>query len=485
MSEALLEQTALSHARSVDEILSALAAAFNEDGPCPTEHDLIRWLDHCPAEPMAEASRRGALMMTGQETSSCFWTVYEKGGYYAPDILEPIVQVFVFVLYDERKLLRDFRIPALHQAWVDKVYSKTDPIALKHPIAPIVQAWMERPRNVKPDLRKTAILPEALRAARHIEGIERLPAEARPARVGKLKQLERLPGFEPAASAVVPVLPLPVGRFTSAGRGAPIAPRLWFGTQMAVSRLDRGPGRVRLPIALRSIVKWLWPHDWHRGRDMPKLQRGLIELDNLRVRFERMDWRIVSVTALPSNDAHLDDVIVFDLECLPDSDRGPQIDAETLWELGVMAAPAWRTWIRLAYLWDKAKQHNGGYRVYATRPEVLRGGTGGEILDAYGKPLRRRNGALVTNWNDPRAVRTGREEENPAIRHVPVLNTIEIAELGYDDAPLHKDMIGNRARKTRSWLRRMERDGAVVLKWFNKDVQVLEPRKPSKEEKKS
>lgn len=481
MSEALLEQTALSHARSVDEILSALAAAFNEDGPCPTEHDLIRWLDGCPAEAIAEASRRGTLVTIGQETGSCFWTAYEKTAHYPPDVLEPTVHVFVFVFFDERNLMRDLRIAPLHQAWVDKVYSKTDPIALKHPIAPIVQAWMERPRNVKPDLRKTAILPEALRAARHIEGMERLPSLARPARVGKL---ERLPGFEPPPSAVVPVLPLPVGRFTSAGRGAPIAPRLWFGTQMAVSRLDRGPGRVRLPIPLRVIVKWLWPHDWHRGRDMPKLQRGLIELDNLRVRFERMDWRIVSVTALPSHDAQLDDVVVFDLECLPDSDRGPQIDAERLWEFGVMAAPAWRTWIRLAYLWDKAKKNNGGYRVYATRPEVLRG-TGGEILDAYGKPLRRRNGAPITNWNDPRAVRTGREEENPAIHHVPVLNTIEIAELGYDDAPLHETMIRNRARKTRSWLKRMERDGAVMLKWFNNQVQVLEPRKPSKEEKES
>ena len=57
-----------------------------------------------------------------------------------------------------------------------------------------------------------------------------------------------------------------------------------------------------------------------------------------------------------------------------------------------MSAPLWRAFLRLAYLWDKAKAANNGARIYATRPVVARG-AGGVILDADGKPLRARRAA--------------------------------------------------------------------------------------------
>ena len=92
----------------------------------------------------------------------------------------------------------------------------------------------------------------------------------------------------------------------------------------------------------------------------------------------------------------------------------------------------WRTYLRLAYLWDDAKGRNKGKRIYATRPEVERRGDGA-IVGADGEPLRKRHGALVTNWNDHRAVRTGRQERNPVANLVPELGPEDLIRLAYQD----------------------------------------------------
>ena len=149
---------------------------------------------------------------------------------------------------------------------------------------------------------------------------------------------------------------------------------------------------------------------------------------------ERMEWLLVRPVNLPTAETHLDDHIRIDVTSLPGSDHGPMIDTVRLWQLGVRAGAPWRAWIRLAYLWDTAKQRNGGKRVYATRPAIKRGPKG-MILDLYGKPVMDR-GKPVTDWSDARAVHTGKEEQNPRADRVPMLDTATWPTLALTTAKL-------------------------------------------------
>ena len=177
---------------------------------------------------------------------------------------------------------------------------------------------------------------------------------------------------------------------------------------------------------------------------------------------------------LPTPETRLDDYLNVDVLSLPGSDRGPMIDTQRLWELGTMAGIPWRIWIRLAYLWDDVKRHNGGHRVYASRPEVMRGPNKG-ILDLRGKPVLKPNGQPVLDWSDRRAIRTGRQERHPQVDRVPALGMRDLALLGFDNAQVPDSTLRRRASKTREWLQKLEEMGAVVLETIGKEVRVLEP----------
>ena len=163
----------------------------------------------------------------------------------------------------------------------------------------------------------------------------------------------------------------------------------------------------------------------------------------MRIEVDRQLWRMVGVLGLPTAATRPNDPVAFRVEHLPGSGHGPMIDRDALRRWGLASAPAWRAFLRLAYVWDKAKAANNGARIYATRPVVARG-PGGVILGADGKPLRNRRGAVVTDWSDRRAVHLGANrkpagagnpsawELNPAADRVPVLGPDDLIRLAFD-----------------------------------------------------
>ena len=205
--------------------------------------------------------------------------------------------------------------------------------------------------------------------------------------------------------------------------------------------------------ALRDLVTWLVaardgnatakasaPATWNNCNER------CWKLDGTRV-----TWELAVVRTALSACKHfqpritrLDDAIVFRVEHLPGSEHGPLIDRDLVRGWAAVSAPAWRTSLRLAYLWDKAKAANNGARIYATRPVVARG-AGGVILGADDKPLRDRRGAVVKDWSDPRAVHLGANrkpagagnppaiERNPAADRVPALDPDDLIRLAYDE----------------------------------------------------
>ena len=371
-------------------------------------------------------------------------------------------------------------------------------------LALVVEAM---PVDVEPERRPTAILPESLRAAR----IAAFAAGADPqppltltggeiGEVGTAPMQRPLFEFEAPATNLVPVLPLRFyrdagGLDRTRGRGAPIAKRIWWAAIANAPIKYREPdGSIRLRTTLRDLNEWLYPDQrWHSKR-LDALRRGLWEADAIRVDWERREWRIVGVDALPNATTKLDDPLPLRVAMPPGSDRGALITLAMLYQCGTVSGPVFDAAIRLAYLWDTAKARNGSRRIYATRPAALRDDRG-RLTDAAGKVLtgpdpsapyaeRRKVPAdrPVSNWRDSRAVWAG-EERNPAAEHVPELDRRDLLRLFYgDDAPVGADPVtlAKATHETRRMLRK-HFAGFVVLEERTRGreleaVRILQPR---------
>ena len=436
------------------------------DVPCPadmipTEDELAHYLTSCAPASVGEAASRLNDLLDGEAWR---WEHSIGGGAGMLQARLPSAAGADEVLSSA----------AVHAAWL-AAWDGTGP---KHPMAPIITSWQDRPHVVAPARSPRRILPNGFRYAT-LRRPESTPEGM--ACVAKAHTPAPLPSPETATNAIVPPLPLLVGDANRAGRTAPLAARLWFEVVLAVGRIERERPVVQLHIPLKEIVGWLWPYGWHRTRDLPRLIQALEELHNLRIEYQRREWLLVAVRALPTRATKLNDIIVFDCFAIPDNTNGPMISVGLLRQFGVKSGVAWRAWIRLAYIWDAAKGRNGGHRVYPTRPAVLRGPDGG-LVDQQGMPLMARNGNPLKDWSDPRAVRTGEQERNPALGRLPVLATPDLAVLGFDDRAPTIGASRTRASETRKWLRYMANLGVVTLEWEGDSVRVIEtPRAPDAE----
>ena len=387
----------------------------------------------------------------------------------------------------------------------------------RHPLAPLVADWQEHSSaHVPVDRHVRAIMPASLRDATRDHdtlprGLDRLTP------LGPIREPEQghLPGLEPPPSLVPPVPWLTLydltgsGPVQNRGRGAPLAQRLFVEVLTAVPR-DAREWTAAPPVTLRDLFTWLWPRywdrekwnkqaqawgDWAGGYDRSKhlepLRRALIELDNLRILYDRYERRLIRVDDLPTAATALDDPLRFHVRHLPGSDRGPMLNRAPARRWGVASAPAWRSTIRLAYLWDEAKARNNGARVYATRPVVARVAGGPGLLGTDGKPLRDRRSAVVTDWSDPRAVVLGADgnpagadnppavEPNPARDRVPVLGPDDLIRLAYDEYLDHLPAGTRRQRlfEARKALRDKEAAGEVVIEEHDGDAwRIIESR---------
>ena len=465
----------------------------------PTPEDLAAWLPECP-----DAAREAAELFNDA------WSTLREHGAARPEsgallftllgfkvplgmVTAAAVKLGISSLRpDDARLL----VLGMHLVWKDgREYHAT----LRHPLAPLVADWQARALvSVQPDLRPRSILPDPLREARR-DHADQLPLGLDLA--GPLGSLRPAPQtllpFEELArpSAIVPVLPLALydlagGAMQTRGRGAPVAQRLFFEVLMSVGRLDRVPGQTaRVEVNYRRLVRWLWPNlhgrAWDRRRHLPALYRALLELDGMRIEVDRQLWRMVGVLGLPTAATRPNDPVAFRVEHLPGSGHGPMIDRDALRRWGLASAPAWRAFLRLAYVWDKAKAANNGARIYATRPVVARG-PGGVILGADGKPLRNRRGAVVTDWSDRRAVHLGANrkpagagnpsawELNPAADRVPVLGPDDLIRLAFDG-----DLDTNRRKRlhlARKVAAAFEADGSVVVEADGEGLRLIERR---------
>lgn len=391
-------------------------------------------------------------------------------------------------------------------------------IAKEHgwkPLSPLVEAWMHRPRELAPIQRDDAILAEPLRTARarrispaavtgFVTHDASLPGLDRPA-VGDLGQAT-LPGFEMPESRIVPALPLTVPPSnTRESKVQLMAQAIIFGGMMAFDRGERiYEDMVRIAVTLADYKRMLFPGRWKRTSAIPMIRDALIACDSIYIHLaERgVDWRLVAADVLPTLKTKNNEPLPLRIMLPKGSERGPKIDTRPLPALRTSSAPAWRAWIRLAYIWDLANRKNRYRRVYATRPKAIRNQKG-HILDAKGNvvtaaehaPVKRKDGSLlwpkgdrpVTDLRHPKAVIVG-EERNPRADLVPVLRPDEIVHLTFDDAPRQGEkrrghplpaistaVFHKRLHDGREALARLEAEGLVVIERLPEGWRILEP----------
>lgn len=403
-----------------------------------------------------------------------------------------------YILYDVKSL--EDGVVAIHKLWHTVKEEHKDEFL--HPIEPIVKEWLiDNIPKIEPEKRKdTGIAPEGLRTATRYKQSDALEVGNLPT---SSKELQ-LPLFaEIADTQIVPALPLELyeavaGASQPAGRGAPISQRIFINALLAYPIGKRQDNAVKLTTTLRDIKKWLYPNGNRNSHQdfIEKLRKALLEVHNYRISWERREWHIIAVDALPTAETKLDDPLPFTIK-LPEgmsAANGAMVKLHPLRHYGATSAPKFRAWIRLAYIWDKAKIRNGGYRIYATIPKVKRNDNG-YLIDQNDELIRSgdpyyykgnfqvKNGnALQTAWYHPYAVVIG-AERNPQNDKVPVLSDTDLIQLFYDDKHIKRSNHRKRLHEAKRHALEMESDGHIVIEQdavdHNRGIKgwrILEPR---------
>ena len=175
---------------------------------------------------------------------------------------------------------------------------------------------------------------------------------------------------------------------------------------------------------------------------------------------------------------NLDRPLRLEIALPEDCDHGAALPWRPLIAAGVKSDPAFDLVVGLAYLWDRAKAKNGGYRVYATRPKARRNADG-YLLDVEGNiitaraatPFRKREGTLawspgnvpVSDWRHPAAVIEG-VERHPRADLVPPLTREGRRRLVFVSTSTPADALRRKQRqRADAAITSYEKEGGVVV----------------------
>lgn len=262
-----------------------------------------------------------------------------------------------------------------------------------YPLKPVVYAWINRIRQIKPDQRTTGIIPKTAKVTNfgqlelELTGPETklgfIPNHGEPA-------TSTLPGLEPLEETAI--IPPTLLLYDAAhmppekgGHGAPLSMRIWTESIMAMRIGDRhAPGR--LIIKARDMIDWLWPNgNFKPSRHLPAMNKALQDVNHSVIPWKHGYWAAVLVRSFPRT---TDDPVFLEISLPPGSGQGPLIHRDVLRQYGVTKAGLYRAYLSLAYIWDEYGTQQGKV-IQATRPAVARDEEG-YILDKNGRRVRRR-----------------------------------------------------------------------------------------------
>ncbi|MDE0077684.1 MAG: hypothetical protein OXO50_09200 [Caldilineaceae bacterium] len=323
-------------------------------------------------------------------------------------------------------LTRGFQV--VHTLWEIVDPDDREIVRLKHPLAALIESYLERPVPAARNRKATGIIIE-----QHFQIREFAPPDD--SLVGVEVGQAMLPGLEALLPDYDEMEKFPVLAMFDALRGsdkeAGLGLRLLVTVLTEIDAQDSfplGDSGVLVPMLLRGLTGHLWPRGWKRSRVMPRLKAamygwnyaGIPERGGLR----RVIGTVGKWIALP-DDFPLDGEIIFQVFLPPGAQQGAMVHRETLDYLGVSSGLMYRAELTLAHQWWRAAHTKGKTKEgitrgttwpYATRPARLKDGAGNALI---------KKGRTVPGNPD------GERETNPMIRYLPTYTDDRILRLCY------------------------------------------------------
>ena len=282
------------------------------------------------------------------------------------DFSRPVekIQAMIFVQQDEQRdqhsIVGFATISDLFDLW--RRDKKAGRFNDEFPLTPLVSAWQQRPRVVRPELERRHRLFPRLLGESSSKAKERLSGRLFAESSREPGQLVLFPELEKPTLAPAFLLALWEAAGGPANRAGPAALELRIfveailATPIEKRSIDRP---LAMDITLRNLLKQLYPPPGRRPRPneyWPKLDRAFEVLDRTRIPWEDPKTgrgglrRVVSVSDIPRGALKLDDQLRLVVDLPPGSDVGPMVSSN-LGRWGVKSAAAYRALLNLPFQW--------------------------------------------------------------------------------------------------------------------------------------
>ena len=426
---------ALEDAGTGAAVLAILAEGLDPDADPPTPEALAEWWPECP-----DAARREAVARLQELARTC-----------EPDAPGDVIERLRFFAY-EGVVIRDGGVtaegPHLFGHWptdttgkvigggggwianprlidnLSRRWIEADPRP-RHPLAPIVRAWLARPPVVAAESRCDPLLP-----------VVRSVTEATERTAGRLAfggildagdprpgQLALFPGTDGPRVPILELVDAHGVPTMAQGRGAPLELAVYVAACI-MTPYEARARRARLVTTVRELRTFLFGDRWQPGPtgtrpgDWERVRSAALGTDRLWLPLANGDlWRAVAVRKIPGpavGRGLLDRQVIFDVELPPGSSDGPPIDRPELSRLRRESGPRFRAFLAahsLAWIPGRTRVPHPGnrrFRVWTRDPSKY------PILTAEDRDRL----AFGAGWED-RARKEGRQKADAHWEQLP------------------------------------------------------------------
>ena len=351
------------------------------------------------------------------------------------------------------------RIENIHKIW--SIAKETNP-QLKHPLAPIVRAWLQEQTAKRIDAEydhkhPVAVLKHPMGSIREINFIDSDSATLRefatPERITQVKDLQQTFDFAKAVPSVLPpVMPLeiaPYGLPPQTRKGTVHHTlRIFIESLMA---LDPEETTRLIRFTLGDLISYLYPDGkFNRTNQLEYILDALYMLSiHATVPYETESggigrWKPVIARNVLNESSKNEDMVYLDVRLPPDSKQGMLVEKQIMRQLGKESAPKFNAYLTACWLWDKYGTQGSGL-IDPTRPIDNRD-YDGFLIDTHGKKIYDSRGKPIKSPYKPQAIQRLPREDNPARERYPILS--------FDDLVLSCFPSGlDPKRKKRAWER--------------------------------
>ena len=425
----------------IEKVARAVWAKDNPGKNCPpdripTESDLAAWLPEFPEAAHLEAGERLAALYGLSDGGGCRWkqgrtvmgktwrstgrTTYMPNGDMEFENVEvpnaegiPVGTIRVTLNAEERPGPDGLgggsmgTLEEVHKAW----RATPDEHRPKHPLAPLVKAWQERPTDVKPDRSKKGIFPMIFikRTQSTLPGlVVSSPPNELPGLVKQPAEQATFPWLEPVRKqpAILALFDQAGGRSGRQRGIAPVELRCFVEALIASRRQDRNGGLHRIrPFTIREIAgEWLqWNLKHYRPGHITtgrRLQEGLRRMRDLYIPIGNEGGFYFPLLLSGVSSWGLHGQVSFLSQMPRGSEVGPSVNRNVLRVLGKLSEPAYRAYLALCIEWDRYGGHKGKL-ILPTQPIAKRDNQR-HILDARGQIVTGKGGVAVKSPYDKR-----------------------------------------------------------------------------------